>query len=185
MSNRPKIKPRHEFTSSETGNYFDPGTGEHVVVDGSIVERDALHIAERIKEYDPNLELLCLNDPMSNFRDAPFVVCERRPDGTLHRVFEAWELDERILERIFNADSERFDPLAHVETLEKKRKRELDARYKETIAENNDILLHAILSRTSSYTVKNTKDELVRIHEDKPPTRVASETTIMHGPART
>ena len=32
-------------------NYFDPGTGDFLVVDGNIVERDALRIAEAIKDY--------------------------------------------------------------------------------------------------------------------------------------
>ena len=41
-------------------NYYDPGTGNHVMVDGMIVERDALRVAEAIKEYDPNLEILCV-----------------------------------------------------------------------------------------------------------------------------
>jgi len=160
-------------------NYFDPGTGDWVVVDGQIVERDALRIAEKINEYDPNLVLMCLDDNMADFRDAPFVLCERRPNGSLTKIFEAWELDDRILERIFAADQQRFDPLARIESMEAKKKRESESRYKEQMAENLDVLVHAVKNRKSTYTVENHDGDLIRTHEDKPPTRVSSESTVI------
>lgn len=169
------------------GNYFDPGTGEWVVVDGAIVERDALNIAERIHEYDENLVLMCLqNDSLSELHDAPFVLCERRPDGSLHRVMEAWKLDERILERIYAADSQRFDTLESLTRMEKKRKDDSDRRYREKMDENLDILVSAVKNRKSTFTVHNNDGELIRTHEDRLPTRVSSEKTITfgHSPVR-
>ena len=75
-------------------NWYDPGDGRHVVVDGCIVERDALRIAEAIKDYDENLELLCFDG--TDLSKEPFVVACRRQDGTLYPVLRAWELNDLI-----------------------------------------------------------------------------------------
>ena len=59
-------------------NWYDPGNGQFLVVDGQVVERDALRIAEAISDYDPNLTLLCLNpERAEGISDEPFVVAER------------------------------------------------------------------------------------------------------------
>jgi hypothetical protein len=161
-------------------NYYDPGTGSYVVVDGMIVERDALSIAERLKEYDPNLEIMCLDSDMyyHEMSDAPFVICCRRPDGTLYKVFEAWELNERIIERVAMADSNRINVFDRVVSLEEAKRKEVQERYHEEHLENTDQFVHAMLSRKNTYTLKNAEDELVRIHSDKPPTHVSSEKSI-------
>lgn len=160
--------------------YFDPGTGEYVVVSGSIVERDALAIAEKIQEYDENLVLMCLDDPLADYRDAPFVLCERQPNGTLHRVFEAWKLDDRILERIFAADKKRFDPLQRIEKMEADQRRYREAQFEEKMQRDLDILVTGVKRRQSTYTIENPETgDMVRIHEDKPPTRVSSESKVI------
>jgi len=160
-------------------NYYDPGTGDWLVVDGQIVERDALRIAEKIADYDPNLVLMCLTDDMADFSDAPFVLCERRPNGVLHKVFEAWQLDDRIIERIYAADQQRFDPLKKIESMEEKKKKEAESRYREKMDENLDILMTVVKHRKSTFTVENHQGDLVRVNEDGPPIRVASESTII------
>ena len=161
-------------------NYFDPGTGNWLVVDGQIVERDALRIAEKINEYDENLVLMCLpNDSTADFHDAPFVVCERQPNGSMVRVLEAWELDDRIIERIWAADTKRFDILAKLDKMENDKKETDARRYREKMDENLDILVHVAKSPLHTYTVENHEGELVRVHDDKWPTRVASESTVI------
>ena len=51
---------------------IDAGDGTFVIVDGQIVERDALNIAERINEYDDKLTLVCLDPSKAEINDAPF-----------------------------------------------------------------------------------------------------------------
>ena len=98
-------------------NYYDPGTGSHVLVDGMIVERDALRVAEAIKDYDPNLEVLCTTDA-EDISEEPFVIAEKGKDGILRPVLRAWELNDLVLERIKLADNQRFSTLKTVEESE-------------------------------------------------------------------
>lgn len=149
-------------------NYFDPGTGDFVLVDGNIVERDTLHIAERIKEYDENLEILCLDPDKAGLNDAPFVICERMPNGSLQRIFECWVLDNSVIERIALADQHKFNALTRVEELEAAFKKDREARYKDRADEMKDIMAHAVKNRTSSYTIRNHENELVTIDERAP-----------------
>jgi len=161
-------------------NYYDPGTGNYVVVDGMIVERDALSIAERLKDYDPNLEIMCLDSDMEfhEMSDAPFVICCRREDGSLYKIFEAWELDERIIERVAMADGARINIFNHAVALETAKRKEIQDRYNEKHLENTDQFIHAMLSKKNTYTLHNSEGELVRVHGDKPPTQVSSEKSI-------
>jgi len=162
----------------QTGNYFDPGTGDHVVVDGQIVERDALHIAERIKEYDEDLEIMCVDPDLSDINDAPFVICWRRPNGTLVKVFEAWQLDNTILERVALADQYRYDAFDRVTTLEEAAKKLKEDRYRDMQLENQEVVAAAVKNLKSSFSFKNKEGDKVTIHDDKPPTR-GSNTSIL------
>lgn len=148
---------------------FDPGHGEFVVADGLIVERDALDIVQRIKEYDENLDVICL-DPVraDSPADAPFILCETRPDGRMVRIFEFWKLDASILERIILADGQRFDALDRTITIEQLQKKQREARYADRHGELKDILAVGMKIRKSSYVIKNHEGEEVKINESAP-----------------
>ena len=169
--------------NTQTGNYFDPGSGNHVLVDGKIVERDALNIAERIQDYDENLVIMCLDVDDIGLSDAPFVICESQPNGVLKRVFECWELNASVLDRIAQADGHRFDALKRVDTINDAVKQQKENRYKDKQEELKDIVAHAAKTaqgRASKFSFKNDKDELVTIHSDKPPTH-GVERSISYG----
>lgn len=144
-------------------------TGEEFVnVNGQIVEKDALLIAERIKEYDPNLEVLCIDPSKSEFNEAPFIICERKPDGTYTRVFECWQLDNTVLERITLADKHLFDPSARFDSISQMTARLKADRYKDRQGELADIMKHAIRHKKSDFKVHNHEGDLVKINEHKP-----------------
>jgi len=149
-------------------NWYDPGMGDLIAVDGHLVERDALHIAERIKEYDPNLEVLCLDPAMANLNDAPFLICERLANGTLSRVFECWELDDRVLERIARSDTVKNDVLLDLEGMELVKRLENQTRYQEKRDANIDLVKTIARHTKSSFKFKNSKDEMVTLYDDKP-----------------
>ena len=149
-------------------NYFDPGTGDFLVVDGNIVERDALRIAEAIKDYDENLELLCLTPENAMVNEAPFIVCERKHDGSLVRVLEAWELDDRILERIYNSDTRRRDVLSDLLRKESEIERQLNNRYQEKREANMDLVMHVAANKKSSYSFENDTGDKITFYDDKP-----------------
>jgi len=153
-------------------NYYDPGTGDYVALDGNVVERDALRIAEAIRDYDENLVLLCLDpDNATGISDEPFVVAERGNDGVLRPVLRAWVLDDKILERLYNSDTKRFDVFNALVSMENQQRRESQRRYQETREETKDIVAH-IAGMKSKYTVKDSQTgEMMIFYDDRPAER--------------
>ena len=147
---------------------IDAGDGTYVLVDGQIVERDALHIAERIHEYDENLELVCLDPDKAGINDAPFLVLELLPNGTRTVAFEAWSLDERLLERIYNADKRRVDSLVLIDDMMKKKRLDNEKRYQERSDERKDIMLSALVNQKTTFSLKNREGDKVTIDEMSP-----------------
>lgn len=153
-------------------NYFDPGTGNHVIVDGQIVERDALRIAEAIRDYDDNLVLLCLDpERATGVTDEPFVIAERGNDGILRPVIRAWVLDDKILERLYHSDTQRHDVFNALVTLEEKKKLASQARYQEKREETKDVVAH-IAGMKSRYKVKDSvTGDMLTFYDDRPTER--------------
>lgn len=149
-------------------NWYDPGNGDFLAVDGHVVERDALHIAERIKEYDSNLEILCLDPQLADLNDAPFIICERLPNGTLSRVFECWELDERVIDRIARSDTVHNDVLVDLEGKELLQRVQNEKRYEEKRDANIDLVKTIARHTKSSFVFKNDRDEKVTLYDDRP-----------------
>lgn len=150
-------------------NVLDLG-GDFLVIDGQMVERDALHIAERITEYDENLSLMCLDPDKADINDAPFVVLERLPNGTLCKVMEAWELDERILERIYACDHRRVDSLQLLNEMAKRERADNERRYKERLNESKELAVAILKSDKTGYSFKNAAGDLIKINDQSPRT---------------
>lgn len=162
--------------------YFDPGNGDHVVIDGMIVERDALRVVEALKEFDEYLEVIC-NTSTDEISEAPYIICERVPDGEgswkLVRIFEAWQLDDRVLDRVKLADGRRFSlEQAYTNILgEQERKRE--ARYRDTMGYNKEVVAAVVGTKQSTYTWKDElTGDIVKFHEDRPATRLTDVKTF-------
>lgn len=147
-------------------------------IDGKWVEHDALRIAERVNEYDPNLFVQYL-ERAAAIGDAPFRVVYRNPqrgldqnNAELYTVLYAWQLDERLLDRIRAADSHRFNVLGKLELDNEKLVTEGKRRYFEIREENKAKVASVLASRKTEYTLHNDKDELVRISDHKPREKV-------------
>jgi hypothetical protein len=131
-----------------------------------------LHIAERIKEYDPNIEILCLDPARADsVTEEPFIIAERCKDGVLRTIFRCWELNEFVLTRIQLADGTRFNALESIEKTEEKVRQDNQRRYEEKMAESRDIVKH-IAGMKSKYTVRDSNTgELITFYDDRPATR--------------
>src|SRR5688572_28391089 len=100
---------------------------ELIEIDGILVEKDALRIAEAIKAYDENLELLCLEpDRAEGVSDDPFVLVEKCTDGQYRKIKSYWQLDDRILPDVEAADCQRHDLIAVINGRNERVKRESD-----------------------------------------------------------
>lgn len=145
---------------------LDLGNG-FLNVDGNIVEKDVYNIAQRIKHYDENLEILYL-DPDRYDRtvnDAPYIIAERCKDGNLRRVFEVWTLDESVLERIESADTQRHDLMAIMDGRLVEFKNEREQRYKEKTLEAKDVFAHLLKNPSTTYTFPNAAGEIVTMDD--------------------
>lgn len=139
---------------------------------GVLVERDAFEIAKRIKEYDSDLELICLDpaDPNVKVTSAPFMVVWRNPSGIYEKVLEAWQLDARILERLWSADQQKTDQLHTLEQWEAQLRKKNESRYREEMDNNGEMLAAAMKNPKSSFTFHK-DDDLVKINDVGPVTR--------------
>jgi len=140
-------------------NYLDMG--------GVLVEQDALRVAQSIKDYDENLEVICLDPdkPGVKCTSAPFMVVQRMPNGTYQKVLEAWELDDRVIERIWAADQHKNNQWQTLEQMEKAIREGAEKRYREAMDEANELALGVIASKYSSYSFKNKEGDKIKIRE--------------------
>lgn len=151
---------------------FNPGNNDLINVDGFLVEADALHVAEKIKEYDPNLEILCLKPEMAGFGDAPYQICHKDSNGVLRKIFDCWELDERVLSRIQLADGQRQNVIDVLDGMEAAIKKNDDDRYNDFREARKDLVAHIAGNRRSVYSFRDdTTGQLVKIYDDRPSER--------------
>jgi len=166
-------RKERKFVDAVSDDYFDPGPNvPYAILAGQIVEKDALRIAEAIAEYDPNLYLLYVDpDHTDGLAEAPYMVAEKCKDGHMRPVLTAWELDNRLLERIRMADTQKFMTYDDLLKFEQKARDDTAARYKERRLETADKVAH-IMGIKSHYTVKDDQTgEIIHFYDDRPAER--------------
>jgi hypothetical protein len=120
---------------------------------GVLVEEDIYNVVEKLRNYDPNLRVKFLNDATRSLvGDAPYAIFELCPDGIERLVFTVWELDDRVLERLYNADNARNNVLVDIDNNNLLVKKINDRRYQERNLEIKDIMKHAFSSPKGSYS---------------------------------
>jgi hypothetical protein len=132
--------------------------------DGSFVERDVLNIIEKIYYYDPNLKVQYLEQAAS-VGDAPWRLIERCNDGQWRTVFYIWNLDERVLDRLYAADTHRHNVLAQLDTHNASVKRDTQRRYEDKRLESIDITKHVVASPKGRYSF-NIDGRWVQVDDD-------------------
>jgi IS5 family transposase len=130
------------------------------------VERDALNIARRINEYDENLRIQYLESE-AKLDQPPYRLVEKCKDGLDRIVFTFWELDERILNRIFRADTQRNNILGGLDEKNALASLAAKQRYEEKVEETKDIVAHIIAAPKSKYTVTHEGREMT-FYDDRP-----------------
>lgn len=78
------------------------------VGDGNWVEHDTLRVVEKVQEYDPSLKIQFL-ERVESLDQAPYRLVELCKDGQWRTVFDIWQLDDRVLDRIVAIDTMRVD----------------------------------------------------------------------------
>lgn len=138
------------------------------MADGTLVERDVLNIVERIRDYDSNLRVKYVDPSRAKPGDAPYRITEVCRDGLERVVFSVWELDERVLERLYAADTNKLDVLGIIDNSNLKAEMAAKQRYQESIDEAHDIVEHYLRSPKSTYTfVQPETGNLIKIDDQE------------------
>lgn len=147
-----------------------PGKDDYINVHGMMVEKKAHAIVERIKDIDDSLEVLCVDPEQCGFAEAPFVLIEVRqtPEGPRAlKVFDFWELNDSVVERVLMADSKRHDILELIDKNNKQVKDDLARVHRERRESKKDLIASIISSTKSSYSyVDEDRNAKVTIFED-------------------
>lgn len=135
--------------------------------ESSIVERDVLNVIQQIMEYDTNLKVQYVERNQA-VGDAPYRIIEKCNDGEWRVLFYAWQMDERVLERIRMADCHMVDVLSTVDKHNADLRQKEGRRFQERMGEAADITTHILKSPKGRYTFKD-GDKLVTIDDDPKP----------------
>lgn len=143
-----------------------PGMNEpqmEMLADGSVVESSVLNVVERIMEIWPNLKVKYLDpDRTENFFEAPYIVVEVLADGTEVIVMQVWELDDRLIDKLFAADISRYrtkedflKQLDEKNALVRRAEKELQKQQDEAIVE---LVTDVVKTPKDTYTATNPLD---------------------------
>ena len=160
---------------TEQSKYLKTGTvnDDYVVIDNMLVDKKMHEIAQKIDEYDEQLCILCVDPDTCGFSEAPFVLAEvvNTPEGPqVFKVFEFWELNDSVLERLYASDTRRVDVLAEIDKNNKKIRDEENRRYREKMESQIDVVASIIRSTKSSYTyIDEDRNAKITMYEDRPP----------------
>jgi hypothetical protein len=148
------------------------GTQGLLNLDGYLVDKHFHDFMVRLRNYDENLTVAALDGQMAELYDAPFVILELCADGNLRAVFECWELNDSVFERLSLADTKRVDVLGHIDKITAQMEAAEDRRYRDKMEENKALVEAVVRNQKSRYTFKdNETGEKVTIYEDRPSKR--------------
>lgn len=123
---------------------------------GEFMEEDAYGIVRRIMEYDPNLRVQYLDpERASDITDAPYRILEMCPDGIPRVVFTVWELDERVVERLFRADSQKGNILHGLDGSNLLAKQGRERRYNDEEDALKEMVADVLASPKDTYKATN------------------------------
>src|SRR4051812_7571593 len=113
--------------------------------ESTVIEHDVLNIIQQIAEYDHNIKVQYL-DRAASAGDAPWRIIERCKDGEWRVIFYAWQMDQRVLDRIRMADCHAVDILSSVDSHNVSLRQREGRRFQERMGEAADITIHILKS---------------------------------------
>jgi hypothetical protein len=146
---------------------------DYIVIDDMLVDKKMHDIAQKIDEYDEQLCILCVDPDSCTFSEAPFVLAEvvNTPQGPqVFKVFEFWELNDSVLQRLYASDTRKTNVLADIDKNNQRVRDESERRYREKIEAKKDVVASIVASMRSSYSyIDEDRDAKVTMYEDRPP----------------
>lgn len=119
--------------------------------DGRWVSEKHERIARIIQDYDPELHLAYIPPENREANDVPFAVIHTPHGKPSYVVFTANECDERILERLWENDSTKGDPLARIDNHNAALKAIEIRKQMDEAEERQDLVSHIVRSPLNVY----------------------------------
>lgn len=141
--------------------------------ESTCVERDVLNIIGQIVEYDPSLKVQYL-EKAAAAGDAPWRIIEQCRDGEWRVIFYTWQMDQRVMERIRQADCHAVDILANTDDHNFSLRQREGRRFQERLGEANDITQHILKSPKGRYSFID-GDKKVTVDDDPKPSYKVEE----------
>ena len=142
--------------------------------DGSVCEHDVFNMIQKIMEYDENLKVQYL-ERAAAAGDAPWRIIEQCNDGEWRVIFYAWEMDQRVLDRIHLADMRYRDVFSDMDAHNASLRTREGRRFQESVDEAHDLTTHILKSPKGRYTFKQ-GNRKVTIDDDPKPSWKVEET---------
>lgn len=137
-----------------------------IQVDSFVVEKKVLDVIDRIRDYDPNLDVLYLNpDRVPELLDEPWVIVENCKDGQVRKVFGCYEMNDSVFERLVACDTARSDILTNIDVFNTKLRQESQRRYDEKRQEAGDKLAHLLAYPKTTYKLETSDGTLLTIDD--------------------
>lgn len=134
--------------------------------EGVLVEADVLRIVEKIRQYDDNLIVKYADPEKCDYRDAPYAIFELCPDGMERLVFSVWELDDRVIERLYAADTSRHNIQAQIDHTNAIARKAEYQRFQEKRLEEKDLVVTYLKSPKGRWKFKGKSGKLVTLDDD-------------------
>lgn len=136
-----------------------------VQVDDYVIEKKVLDIVDRIRDYDPNLDVLYLNPDRMEMFDAPWVIVEHCKDGQIRKVFDVWDLNDSVFDRLVACDTMRGDVLTNIDAFNTKLRQAEQRRYDDKRNEASDKFAHLLAHPKTTYTLPADDGEILTIDD--------------------
>lgn len=137
------------------------------IAEGVYVEQDVLNIVDKIRAYDPNLKVKFCNPALAETGDAPYKIVEVCPDGIERIVFSVWQLDDKVMERLYAADNSRTNVLVDIHNNNLLAKKIEERRYQEEKEEDRDLIASYLKSPKGQYSFRRRQDDALVIVDDQ------------------
>jgi len=162
MSNAAHMRPRTEHGLNTAADLL------HADDNALLREQaDVFRIVEKIREYDPNLDVAYLDPDKGSIADAPYVIFEWCRDGVPRVIFSVWELNDRVMERVYAADTTKFDVEGAIDKANARTRKELEEKSKESFGVAKDIVQHIVASPKGTYSFPSTTGDVVTLRDDE------------------
>lgn len=127
---------------------------------------DVFRVVEQVRAYDPNLDVAYLDPDKGTISDAPYVIVEHCRDGKTRVLFSVWQLDSSVMDRIYAADTTKFDVQGAIDKNNKKAREEALKKGAGLFEEAKDITSHIMANPKGTYSFPSTTGEVVTLQDD-------------------